>query len=247
MDLLLQATRRIEDRHFWFRGLRRFLRPLLAQAVAGRPNPRILDCGAGTGVNLPLLATFGSVSGVDLNAYGVGQARSRGFTSTARANVAALPFYGETFDVATSIDVLYSLSDDDERRAVDEMWRVLKPGGAVVLNLAAMDALRGDHSVLAEEVRRYNRPRVRGLLERAGFHIERLTYSNAVLFPIVFAQRLVERKAGLSDPDRAAANWTVPPQPVNALLDGALAIEALAQRYVPMPFGSSLLVLARKA
>ncbi|MGE5361179.1 MAG: class I SAM-dependent methyltransferase, partial [Bacteroidales bacterium] len=133
MDLLLQATRRIEARHFWFRGLRRFLRPLLAQAVAGRRDARILDCGTGTGVNLPLLATFGSVTGVDLNAYGLGQARSRGFTRTARATVAALPFGTDTFDVAASIDVLYSLSEDDERRAAAEMWRVLRPGGGAVL------------------------------------------------------------------------------------------------------------------
>ncbi|MGE5361829.1 MAG: class I SAM-dependent methyltransferase, partial [Bacteroidales bacterium] len=217
-----------------------------AQAVAGRRDPRILDCGTGTGVNLPLLATFGSVTGVDLNAYGLGQARSRGFTRTARATVAALPFGKDTFDVAASIDVLYSLSEDDERRAAAEMWRVLRPGGGVVLNLAAMRILRGDHSVLAEEVRRYDRRRARWLLEQAGFRVERITYSNAVLFPLVLAQRTVERVAGLSSPDSAARNWTVPPRPLNALLDGALALEAAAQRVMPMPFGSSLLVLGRK-
>ena len=70
MDRLLTATHRVEAQHFWFRGLRRFLVPLVAQAAGGRPNARLLDCGCGTGVNLPLLSRFGAVAAVDLNAYG---------------------------------------------------------------------------------------------------------------------------------------------------------------------------------
>src|SRR5512133_2727232 len=123
MDLLLEATRRVEDRHFWFRGLRRFLRPLLARAVAGRRGASLLDCGCGTGVNLPLLARLGSAWAVDLNPYGLAQARRRGFTRVARATVACLPFPDGSFDVVTSIDVLYSLGADDERRAVAEIFR----------------------------------------------------------------------------------------------------------------------------
>jgi hypothetical protein len=45
MDQLLDATARAEREHFWFRGFRRFVEPLLARAVAGTNSPRILDCG----------------------------------------------------------------------------------------------------------------------------------------------------------------------------------------------------------
>ena len=246
MDRLLDATHRVEARHFWFRDLRRFLRPLLDRATGGRTGARLLDCGCGTGANLPLLARFASVWAVDLSAYGVGLARAAGFTRSARASVVQLPFGDATFDVVTSIDVLYSLDDEDEGRAVEEMYRVLKPGGAAILNFAAMRILRGDHSVLSEEVRRYDRGRVRTLLGRAGFRIDRLTYTNATLFPLVLVQRTVERAMGLASRDRAAEKMTIPPAPVNELLAAILALESVALRLVSLPFGSSLLCLAGK-
>ena len=147
MDRLLEATFRAERRHFWFRGFRRFVRPLLARAVGSQSNARLLDCGCGTGSNLALLAEFGTAFGLDLTWTGLRFARGAGRTRLARANVARLPFPGEMFDVVTSFDVLYSLPREDELDAAAEMVRVLKPGGALVVNVAAMAVLRGNHSV----------------------------------------------------------------------------------------------------
>jgi SAM-dependent methyltransferase len=246
MDLLLDATHRVEARHFWFRGLRRFLSPLLERATAGRDAARLLDCGCGTGVNLPLLARHGSAWAVDLSRFGLGLAHQAGFTRGARANVAWLPFRDACFDVTASIDVLYSLSADDECRAVSEMFRVLKPGGFAILNLAAMRILRGNHSVLAGEVRRYQRADTRALVEGAGFIVERLTYTNATLFPLVLGQRVLERALGLASAGEAAAQLQVPAAPINAALNALLAAENVWLRILPAPFGSSLLCLARK-
>ena len=61
VDDLLRATARAEERHFWFRGFRWFVRPLIDQALRGRVRPRILDCGCGTGANLALFERYGTV------------------------------------------------------------------------------------------------------------------------------------------------------------------------------------------
>ena len=74
-------------------------RPLLAQATAGVVNPRLLDCGCGTGKNLELLSTFGRAYGFDLTAVGLDLGREAGRTRLARATVAAIPFPGNIFDV----------------------------------------------------------------------------------------------------------------------------------------------------
>ena len=243
MDRLLQATARAERDHFWFKGFRRFMTPLVAAAVRGRSAPRILDCGCGTGHNLGWLREYGRAIGIDLNWTGLGFAKSRGATTLARATAANLPFPDQVFDLVTSFDVIYSLDDEVEAAAIAEMFRVLRPGGFLVLNAAAMDVLKGNHSVLANEVRRYSRGTLSERLARAGFVIRRMSYTNATIMPVVVAVRLVQRVSGHQESDQEIS---IPPAPVNAALTGALALEASLLRFVNMPFGSSIMALAEK-
>lgn len=246
MEHLLRATADAEAEHFWFRGFRSFVLPLLQQAAANRPNLRLLDCGCGTGSNLELLGRFGRAYGFDLTAIGLEIGREAGRTRLARATVSAVPFPSGAFDIVTSFDVLYALEAEAERAAVAEMYRIVKPGGIVLVNVAAMDCLRGDHSVLSHEVRRYSRQSLRRLLTSAGFVVERITYTNAVLFPAMYAARLFQRWRGLSSESDAHLELRVPARPVNLMLAAALWLEARWLRVMDSPFGSSLLLVARK-
>jgi len=246
VEHLLRATARAETQHFWFRGFRAFVTPLLRHAADGRRHPRLLDCGCGTGANLELLDTFGHAYGFDLTEAGLRIGREAGRTRTALASVTAVPFPTAAFDIVTSFDVLYSLTDADEQTAIAEMYRLLKPGGFALVNVAAMRILRGDHSVLSHEIRRYTRADLRNRLERAGFLVERLTYTNATLFPALAIARSIQRRRGLRAEQNAVAEISVPPAPVNAIMTAVMHLEALWLRAFDAPFGSSLLCLARK-
>src|SRR5579872_5622057 len=114
MELLLRATAAAESHHFWFRGFRAFVTPLIRQATAQTSCPRILDCGCGTGANLARLGQFGRAYGFDLSQTGLRLAQAAGRRGLVRANVAAAPFPAESFDLVTSFDVLYSLDPADE-------------------------------------------------------------------------------------------------------------------------------------
>jgi ubiquinone/menaquinone biosynthesis C-methylase UbiE len=243
MDRLLEATARAERDHFWFRGLRRFVAPLLEQAAEGVASPMILDCGCGTGHNLPMLRRYGRAVGIDLTWSGLSYAHGRGERAVAQATAAVLPFANARFDIVTSFDVIYALSDRDEQAAMGEMFRVLKPGGHLVLNAAAMELLKGNHSVLALEVRRYSRRSLRERLDRAGFRVRRMSYTNATILPAVAGVRLLQRVSGHEESDEEIS---IPPAPVNLALTAALTIEAAVVRFVDMPFGSSLMALAQK-
>jgi SAM-dependent methyltransferase len=246
VEHLLRATASAEARHFWFRGFRRFVTPLIHSAVGGRTAPLMLDCGCGTGANLELLGRFGRAYGFDLSELGLRLARGAGRTSIARATVTAAPFPSGRFDLVTSFDVLYALDEPDERAAVGELFRVLKPGGFAIVNVAAMPMLTGDHSVLSRERRRYTRSSLGLLLERAGFTIVRLTYTNAILFVPLAIVRAFHRWRGLSTEAFAQQEITVPAAPVNSALSALLGLESVWLRAVDNPFGSSLLCLARK-
>ena len=246
VDHLLRATARAEARHFWFRGFRAFVTPLLQRAAGGVAAARLLDCGCGTGANMELLDRFGLAYGFDLTEVGLRIGREAGRTRLARATVTAVPFPTASFDIVTSFDVLYALPDRDEEAAIGEMYRLLKPGGFAVVNVAAMPVLRGDHSVLSREVRRYSRRDLRARIERAGFSVERLTYTNATLFPPLAIARLIQRRRGLRSESEAGAEISVPPAPINAIMTALMRLEALWLRRFDAPFGSSLLCLARK-
>ena len=242
MDRLLEATARAERDHFWFRGFRRFVEPLVATAAGGR-RIEILDCGCGTGHNLGMLRRYGRAYGIDLTWAGLQYAHQKGDRLVARATAAQLPFGDGRFDLVTSFDVLYALEDEVERSAIAEMARVLKPGGTLIANVAALDALRGNHSILANEIRRYSRGDLGRRLEAAGLRVTHSSYTNFTILPLVAAIRLKQRLSGHVESNDEIS---IPPAPINALLSGLLAAEAAALRLVNMPLGSSLIAVARK-
>jgi SAM-dependent methyltransferase len=241
---LLDATARAEERHFWFRGLRRNARALLEAALNGQPPGLIIDCGAGTGRNLDWLRTIGPTFGIELSPTGVRHARAHG-RQIARASVTHLPFADESADVTTSFDVFVCLDDTAERQAVREMWRVLKPGGVALVNTAALNILHGAHSVLGGEHRRYTRRYLTDLLTTGGFAIERMTFTNMVTFPVVLAVRSADRLMGRTS-QASTADLRVPIAPVNLAIDAALRAESALLPYTNLPIGSSILCIARK-
>ena len=246
MDRLLELTHRAEQSHFWFRGFQWFVQPEIARAVAGRSAPTLLDCGCGTGANVAWLGRYGKAYGFDLTWNGLALGHQMGRTHLARASISAIPFGDESMDVATSFDVFQCLPDPIEQHAINELWRVVKPGGHLILNVAAFDVLRGRHSVLSEEVRRYTPTRLREIVESAGFVLERLTFLNATLFPIMLPTRLAERWRSGDELTAGESDIRVPAAPINTLLTGMLRLDAAALRVVDMPIGSSLLSHARK-
>jgi SAM-dependent methyltransferase len=243
MERMLEETARAEDAHFWFIGLRRNARQLLEAALAGKTSLSILDCGAGTGRNLDWLSDYGRATGIELTPTALDVARAHR-RPVVQATVRALPIADQTMDLVTSFDVLYCLDDETEARAIAEMRRVLKPGGLVLVNVAALDMLRGAHSSLTHEVRRYTRQGLSVRLARGGFRIERMTFTNATLFPVALVKRGLERLTGRAA--ESSDDLHVPPAPVNALFNAVSAAEAAWLRIANLPIGTSILAVARK-
>ena len=90
MDDLLELTGRAEATHFWFRGFRKFVAPVLADLADGRPGLRLVDCGCGTGHNMHLLRPHGTAVGFDLSEAGPARAHATGLT-VLRGDVTRIP------------------------------------------------------------------------------------------------------------------------------------------------------------
>jgi SAM-dependent methyltransferase/uncharacterized protein YbaR (Trm112 family) len=116
--------------------------PLLDQAAAGRRRLRILDVGCGDGAATALLADRAhghTVVGADWSQMALERARARGLTLVrATLDSGRLPVPDEALDVVVFSEVIEHLVDTDA--ALDELVRVLRPGGSLLLstpNLAA--------------------------------------------------------------------------------------------------------------
>ncbi len=218
----------VEDRHWWYVGVRReverwldTLRPRTAGPLA------VLDAGCGTGGLLANLRSSAWRAGVEISAEGIRLARTRGGASLVQGSVASLPFADGSFDAVISIDVMCH-SGVVERNAVEEAVRVLRPGGLFLVQLPAFDFLRGEHDAAVWTKRRYRRAEVAAL--------------NALLFPLAAVARLGRRRGKA----RAEARSDVRPvpRPVNAILSAVLAVER--RLGVRFPFGLSVFCVAVK-
>jgi ubiquinone/menaquinone biosynthesis C-methylase UbiE len=243
MDHLLELTGRAETTHFWFRGFRQFVSPLVERLTAGRTDLRIIDCGCGTGHNLRLLEPHGRVLGFDLTRGGAQLAHAAGW-AVVQADITRIPFPDRSVDVATAFDVLQCVDADDA--AVREMARIVRPGGAIVLTMAALEVLRGDHAEVWKEVRRYTPARARRLVEQAGLEAEHVAFLFASTFPLMLATRVSQRLTRPFRSVRRDSDIAVPAVPINAMLTALVSAEASVARFVKMPIGSSIVVIGRK-
>jgi SAM-dependent methyltransferase len=230
-----------EDRHWWFRGRRRVLRAMIS-GLHLPADARILEIGAGTGGNLLMLSRFGKVIAVERSATARAFATEKtGARCDIRAGAAPdeLPLTGELFDLICLFDVLEHVEQDEETlRAIRPF---LAPGGTVLLTVPAFRRLWGPHDAALHHKRRYEKAELRGKLREAGFTIAKLSFINMGLFPLAVLMRVYDRLA-----KRPGASGTqTPPWLLNEIFAGIFGAEAAVLPALNLPFGLSLLAIAR--
>lgn len=238
---LYQQMRELEDRHWWFKGRRAIVASQL-QASSLPDQAKILDLGCGTGGNLAMLSQFGEVLGVELDEQAAQMAREREIVPVVRGNLPdALPLAETSFDCITLLDVLEHIEDD--RATLDTVNTLLAPNGQVIITVPAFPFLWGPHDEAHHHQRRYRAQQLRDLLQGSGFEITRLSYCNTWLFPVASVVRLLRKYFPKGD---AGTELALPPAPLNALLAMLFASERHLLRYIKLPFGISLLAVAKK-
>ncbi len=235
-----------EEVLWWYLGMNQLTDLLLDQASEAGPL-EILDAGCGTGGMLARLARRGRVTGIDISDLALDFSRRRGFTRLVRASTTVLPFKSETFDLVTSFDVLSAVPRECHAGALREFARVLRPGGRLLVRVGAYDWLRGEHDRASRIVYRYRRGGLVRALREAGFQVERITYANMVLLPVVIAKRLAEMLRGHRVNGELKTDFWLPPGPVNRALASLLFGEnRLIRAGIDLPTGLSLVALARR-
>ncbi|MER3401914.1 MAG: methylase [Armatimonadota bacterium] len=228
-----------ENHYWWFVGRRRLVGELIG-AFVDLGTGWVLDAGCGTGAMLSELSRTAPAVGVDIEASALHYARQRGDFPLIRARLEALPFVNESFRLIVALDVLEHLPD--EAHALAELWRVLEPDGWLITTVPAYRWLWSKHDVALHHYRRYTACHLRERLQSAGFTVCKLSYSVMFLFLPIALVRWWDRWH--SAPPTATL---VPVAPwLNRWLTALQSLEARLIRRVSLPWGVSLVAVARK-
>jgi SAM-dependent methyltransferase len=231
----------LEPQSWWFRSRNRLIEHTI-RAYFPAPS-RILEIGCGTGFTLRALAD--AAPGAELTATelfdeGLAVARRR-MPQVRLLNVDArdMPFHAE-FDLVAAFDVLEHI--DDDLKALRETFRVLVPGGGLIVTVPQHPWLWSATDEYARHERRYRRRELVERLTLAGFEIDRITSFVTALLPVMLASRL-SRRSEQADPQ---AEFRIP-RTLDRFFD---AVASAEQRVIglgiSLPVGGSLLVVARK-
>jgi SAM-dependent methyltransferase len=196
-------------------------RLLLDLFLAAGPGPEVLDAGAGQGTLSAKLAALGfEVTSSDASPTAVAVLREHAPGPVVEADVTSLPFESQSFDAAVLGEVLEHVEDD--RGALEEIARVLRPRGVLALSVPANPKLYGASDIWAGHVRRYTRPALIDACTSAGFVVERCLgwgFPVARLYHRHVYERYLDRR-GPAPPARRQ-------QPLVRLLGGLLQLDRL--------------------
>lgn len=231
----------VQQRHWWYVARRGILDRVLGEAFAqGVPEGTLYDLGCGVAANLPVLEKFGKTVGVDTSPEAVAFCHERGHENVVAADLNALSGIREgSGSVVVLADVIEHL--DDETACLKAAWRTLAPNGVLIVTVPAYKFLWSPADDLAHHKRRYTATSLRRAIEPM-FEIQHLTYFNTFLFGLVLAGRAVEALLKRGGDDMAH----VPPDPVNAVLSAVFSAERNIVPRHKLPFGVSILCVARK-
>ncbi len=250
-----------EESSFWHLGRRVLIESLLRKFVSPSPSQlphrsplmtemgsfassrqlRLLDLGCGTGGNFPVLSKFGEVVSCDLEETALLLAKQK-FPQGKwmKADAQRLPFASRSFHLLTAFDLLEHLQA--EEKALQEWRRVLKKGGLLFLTVPAHPWLWSEHDESLGHHRRYTLASLATLLKRANFRVIFGSYWLFLLFPLIVFQRLM-----LKLKKRGRSAYPSFPPFLNSLLAGLLSLEGRLVPFLPLPWGSTVVVVAIKA
>jgi SAM-dependent methyltransferase len=240
---LFELLAGVEGDNFWFRSRNQLIRWALDRYFPDAES--LIEVGCGTGFVLSGLRAAHpklKLTGVELFAEGLRIARRRvPDAELLQADARRLPYEAE-FDVAGVFDVLEHIEEDD--LVLEELGRVLKPGGGVLVTVPQHPWLWSGADDAAAHKRRYTRSLLSERLAAAGFELLRLTSFVSLLLPAMAARR---RPPGDGESYDFADEFRIPPK-LNRMLESVMTAErTLIRGGVSFPAGGSLLAVGRKA
>ncbi len=231
----------VQKKHWWFAAKKEIVLDTINRNLNKHADVNILDIGCGSGLMLNDLEHVGKTFGMDISDDAINFSKEifsgkveKGFLPN------LIPYPQNYFDLITALDVIEHVAEDiDSLKAIAAH---LVSGGKAVITVPAYMFLWSKYDEMNEHKRRYTRGELNTKLMQAGFIVEKISYFNTLLFPVIFLVRMLNnflKRDGLSDLD-------MPNAPLNFILKKFFGIEKYLLRFINLPFGASILAVVKK-
>lgn len=229
----------LEDTHWWHISKRRTVKTIISK-FGSRGKLKILDTGCGTGKNMEELRVFGNVFGIDTSAHAIAYCKKRGLSQVKLGSAYRTGFGANSFDLITLLDVL---EHTDEHKTLAEASRILVTGGEILITVPAFDWLWSRWDEVLHHRRRYDKNMLEEVLAKEGFEVVKISYLYSFL---VFPAFLVRRVKTFGSGTTYSSDFKLTLPIINKLMVSLCDFERILMIKFSIPFGTSLVVLARK-
>lgn len=231
----------IQKKHWWFVVKTKIILDTIRKYLAPKENRKILDIGCGAGLMLSSLTEVGETFGMDMSDDAIEFCR-KNFAGTIKKGFLpdGIPYEKDFFDLVVALDVIEHVDNDVE--ALAAMRNLLNATGKAVITVPAYMFLWSEHDDLNQHKRRYSLGELRDKLTKSGFTIEKISYFNTFLFPVIY----VIRKLNNILKRRGGSDFDMPGTTVNYALKQIFGFEKYLLRLFNLPFGVSILAVVRK-
>ena len=231
----------VQKKHWWFVSKKKIVLDFIDRYVPTNDNHKILDIGCGSGLMLNALEQIGDTYGMDMSDDAINFSKEI-FSGTVKKGMLPdnIPYDEEYFSLVVALDVIEHV--DDDRASLTAIRSHIAEGGQAVISVPACMFLWSEHDVLNEHKRRYTLEVLKGKLIDAGFTIEKISYFNTFLFPLISLVRMMNnllKRKGASEID-------LPHPAINYIVEKIFSLEKYFLRIMNFPIGVSVLAVVRK-
>lgn len=230
----------VETSHWWFSVRKLIVADMVHSIASMPPGSKVLDVGCGTGAMLMMFSKEFDAYGTDTSPIAIEYCRKRGLTNAFCCTLESFPHPEMRFELLTMLDVLEHIKD--EGAVLRAAHQKLIPGGRILLTVPAYKYLWSIHDDLNHHQRRYVKSQLVDVLQANGFAVDFVSYFNTILFPSAFVGRIAKK---LIKPTHDTT-LNIPVSPINSLLRTIFSFERLLLRKTSLPFGLSLIAVARR-
>jgi len=224
-----------QDANWWWGKARMEIVHQCMKRVMSR-DMNILEIGAGFGGMTSMLSNFGSVKAIEPYSDAASYLQDNLKIDTYHGTFESFA-ETERYDLVTCFDVLEHIADDE--KALSKMEALVNDKGFLILTVPAYMFLWNRHDEINHHYRRYRRKELIKKIPR-DFIIRKVSYFNTLLFPMAIVDKLLLAR------NRKSYSLGNPNKLVNGILYRIFSMEKPILRFVDLPFGVSILLIAQK-